>query len=427
MAISFHAIVLCISEILSNSIYEILLFIYSLMLEIPAAYIIIKLFYQGIIMSIHVVSSGETVSSIAAIYEIPVDTIIYANQLVSPYTLVVGQALFLPDPIPSTPTRSVITNGYAYPFISSWVLNQTLPYLSRLSVFSYGFTPEGALLPPQVDDSYMISQALAVGIAPFLTLTPFDVSGRFSNQLISTVINNPSACSQLINNLSATVIEKGFQGVDIDFEYILSEDRVTFAQFVTDVRIAINELGYPVTVALAPKTSDNQPGLLYEGKDYALLGEAANEVLLMTYEWGYTYSQPMAVAPLPNVRRVVEYALTRIPAEKIFLGIPNYGYDWPLPYESGVTRATTIGNVEAVTIAAAFGSEIQYDEIARTPWYQYSSNGIRHEVWFEDVRSMQAKFQLVTEYNLRGMGYWQIMRLFRANWLLLTSQFQILK
>lgn len=377
-------------------------------------------------MSIHVVSSGETVSSIAAAYEVPADTIIYANQLVYPYTLVIGQSLFLPDSEPAFYSNAVITNGYAYPFISSWVLNQTLPYLSRLSVFSYGFTADGVLLPPMVDDSYMISQALAAGTAPFLTLTPFDINGRFSNQLISSVINNTTARSQLIANLSTTVLEKGFQGVDIDFEYILAEDRYTFAQFVTDVRIAINELGYPVTVALAPKTSDDQPGLLYEGKDYALLGEAANEVLLMTYEWGYTYSEPMAVAPLPNVRRVVEYALTRIPAEKIFLGIPNYGYDWSLPYQSGITRATTIGNVEAVTIAAAFGAEIQYDEIAQTPWFRYRSNDIQHEVWFEDVRSMQAKFQLVREYQLRGMGYWQIMRLFRANWLLLASQFQIL-
>lgn len=377
-------------------------------------------------MSIHVVSSGETVSSIATAYEVPADTIIYANQLVYPYTLVIGQSLFLPDSEPVSHSKAVITNGYAYPFISSWVLNQTLPYLSRLSVFSYGFTADGVLLPPMVDDSYMISQALAAGTAPFLTLTPFDVNGRFSNQLISSVINNTTARSQLIANLSTTVLEKGFQGVDIDFEYILAEDRYTFAQFVTDVRIAINELGYPVTVALAPKTSDDQPGLLYEGKDYALLGEAANEVLLMTYEWGYTYSEPMAVAPIPNVRRVVEYALTRIPAEKIFLGIPNYGYDWPLPYQSGITRATTIGNVEAVTIAAAFGAEIQYDEIAQTPWFRYRSNEIQHEVWFEDVRSMQAKFQLVREYQLRGMGYWQIMRLFRANWLLLASQFQIL-
>lgn len=377
-------------------------------------------------MTIYVVAPGDTVSSIAAAYQIPSDTIIYNNQLVFPYTLVVGQALLLSTPSEQQPSRFVVTNGYAYPFISNWVLTQTLPYLSRLSVFSYGFSSEGDIIPPVLDDSFMIQAAYEYQVAPFLTLTPIDASGRFNNNLISSVLNNPTAKDALIDNLVMTVTQKGFQGVDIDFEYILAEDRLAFVDFVWEVRTAINQLGYPVTVALAPKTSDDQPGLLYEGKDYALLGEAADEVLLMTYEWGYTYSQPMAVAPINNVRRVVEYALTRIPNEKINLGIPNYGYDWPLPYEKGVTRATTIGNVEAVTIAANNGAEIQFDETAMSPFFNYTKNGIAHEVWFEDVRSMQAKFNLVEEYGLRGMGYWQIMRLFRANWLLLADRFFLL-
>lgn len=377
-------------------------------------------------MIIHIVVSGDTVSSIAAAYQIPSDTIIYNNQLVYPYTLVVGQALLLSTPSEQQPTHLVVTNGYAYPFISNWVLTQTLPYLSRLSVFSYGFSSEGDIIPPALDDSFMIQAAYQYQATPFLTLTPFDASGRFNNNLISSVINNPTVRNTLINNLVSIVTEKGFQGVDIDFEYIVAEDRLAFVNFVWEVRTAINQLGYPVTVALAPKTSDDQPGLLYEGKDYALLGEAADEVLLMTYEWGYTYSQPMAVAPINNVRRVVEYALTRIPREKINLGIPNYGYDWPLPYEKGVTRATTIGNIEAITIASENGAEIRFDETAMSPFFRYTKNGIAHEVWFEDVRSMQAKFNLVEEYELHGMGYWQIMRLFRANWLLLADSFFVM-
>lgn len=377
-------------------------------------------------MTIYIVEPGDTVSSIAAAYQISMDTIIYNNQLVYPYTLVIGQALLLSTPLEEEPSRFVVTNGYVYPFISNWVLRQTLPYLSRLSVFSYGFSLEGDIIPPVLEDSFMIQAAYEYDVAPFLTLTPIDESGRFNNNLISSVINNPTARNTLIDNLVITVIEKGFQGVDIDFEYIFAEDRLAFADFVWEVRTAINQLGYPVTVALAPKTSDDQPGLLYEGKDYALLGEAADEVLLMTYEWGYTYSQPMAVAPINNVRKVVEYALTRIPNEKINLGISNYGYDWPLPYEKGVTRATTIGNVEAITIAADNGAKIQFDETAMTPFFNYTNNGIAHEVWFEDVRSMQAKFNLVDEYDLHGLGYWQIMRLFRANWLLLADKFFLL-
>ena len=73
------------------------------------------------------------------------------------------------------------------------------------------------------------------------------------------------------------------------------------------------------------------------------------------------------------------------------------------------------------------GAEILFDELAQSPWFTYEDAGVEHEVWFEDVRSLQAKFDLMKEYGLRGCGYWQIMQWFRANWLLLQSQFYILK
>lgn len=372
--------------------------------------------------------------SIAASYGVSVEALIYANQIPYPYGLAIGQAILIPGGAEEGEggalqenRQTVVTNGYAYPFISNWVLEQTLPYLTELSVFSYGFTVEGYLVPPLWDDEPLIWKAREYGALPILTLTPFDTSGRFNNYLVSVVSNNMEAQTNLIDQLLTTVRDKGYAGIDIDFEYILAEDREAFAAFVTNVRIAANAEGYTVSVALAPKIADDQPGLLYEGKDYALLGEAANSVLLMTYEWGYTYGPPMAVAPINKVREVVEYALTRIPAEKISLGIPNYGYNWALPYQRGVTRATTIGNVEAVQIAIHYGVPIQFDELAMSPFFRYRQNGTEHEVWFEDVRSMQEKFSLVKQYGLRGMGYWQIMQLFRANWLLLADTFRIIK
>lgn len=135
----------------------------------------------------------------------------------------------------------------------------------------------------------------------------------------------------------------------------------------------------------------------------------------------------MAVAPINKVREVVDYAVTRIPAEKIDLGIPNYGYDWPLPFERGVTSAKTIGNIEAIQIAIENDAEILFDEVAMSPYFNYTREGIRHEVWFEDVRSLKEKFGLIEDYGLRGAGYWQIMQLFRANWLLLADTFYIRK
>lgn len=379
-------------------------------------------------MQIYVVMPGNHVDEIAAGFGVPVQQVIEDNQLVYPYELAVGQALLIRNGQDTEGKRAVISNGYAYPFISRWVLEQTLPYLSELSVFSYGFTAEGELVPPFVDDRWMITAAGRFQTRPILTLTPLGADGKFDNRLIHAVVRNTGSRARLIENLLAVMREKGYLGADIDFEYILPEDRDYFTEFVRVCTASMHQAGYTLSVALAPKTSADQPGLLYEGKDYRALGEAADSVLLMTYEWGYTYGPPMAVAPLNKVRQVVEYAVTEIAPEKISLGIPNYGYDWPLPFEQGKTRARTIGNVEAVRLAILYGAVIRFDETAFSPFFHYTDmQGTEHQVWFEDVRSLQGKFGLLREFGLRGPGYWQVMQLFRANWLLLSGEFRIEK
>ncbi|MDE6852055.1 MAG: LysM peptidoglycan-binding domain-containing protein, partial [Lachnospiraceae bacterium] len=327
-------------------------------------------------MEIYVVQAYDTVDRIAQEYQVPVSQLTEINQINYPYALAVGQALLIPTPggFPSQP--EVVTNGYAYPFINADILGTTLPYLTDLSIFSYGFREDGTLVYPTLSDLWMLEAAQAAGVNAILTLTPMDAQGMFSNQLIHAVVNNIAARDNLIQNLLDIMIEKGYYGVDVDFEYILAEDRDAFTTFVAELTRVMNDNGYVTSVALAPKTSANQPGLLYEGKDYGGLGAAANSVLLMTYEWGYTYGPPMAVAPINKVRQVVEYAVTEIPVNKINLGIPNYGYDWTLPYESGVSKATTIGNVQAVQIAVRQGAVIAFDELAQTPYFRYTENGV---------------------------------------------------
>ena len=423
-------------------------------------------------MVIHVVRSGDSIYSIAQEYGVPVSQILNDNQLVDPARLAVGQTIVIRfprqvhtvqegqslssiagqygltvrqlqrnNPILEGETTiypgqtlvisyrqeklgTVSVNGYAYPFIDKPLLRETLPFLTFMTPFTYGITEDGDLV--DLNDEELIAMAKESGVAPLMHLSTLTKEGGFSNELASLVLNNAEIQNKLIENIVTTIQAKGYRGLDVDFEFVFPQDAGPYAAFIRNLARTLNPSGLPVIVALAPKTSATQPGLLYEGHDYAALGAAANEVLLMTYEWGYAYGPPMAVAPLPNVRAVVEYALTEIPAGKIWLGIPNYGYDWPLPFVQGQTRATSLSNRYAVQLALRYNAEIQFDVRAQAPWFRYrDERGQNHEVWFEDARSIQAKLALIPEFGLRGAGYWNLMRPFPQNWIVLDSLYNI--
>lgn len=321
---------------------------------------------------------------------------------------------------------TILVNGFAYPFIDQGILEQWMPDLTYVSSFSYGFTPDGDIIP--LDDERVLATAKAHGVGALMVLAPLDAEGHFSNELASHILNTPSSRDRLVNNILATIQERGLNGVDFDFEYVFAQDRDLYVTLVSEAAAKLNPAGYIVTVDLAPKTSTDQPGLLYQGHDYRALGLAANLAMLMTYEWGYTYGPPMAVAPINMVREVVTYAVTQINPSRILMGIPNYGYDWTLPYVKGQTVAENISNVEALARAERVGATIQYDEVAQSPFYNYTdSEGRQHIVWFEDARSMRAKLELVNEFKLAGIGIWTVMDPFPSGQEVLNSMFTITK
>lgn len=371
----------------------------------------------------HTIQSGETLYSLARRYGTTVQSILDANpQITNPASLTVGQVITIP---PTRRLGSIEVNGYAFPDIDMDTLRKTLPYLTYLSIFSYEVRPDGSL--STLDDIPLINAARAVNVAPLMVITNIEEGGSFNSDLARTILTNTEVQDTLINNVIQNLRNKNYYGLDIDFEYIYPEDRENYNNFLRKIISRLRPLGYHITTALAPKISADQPGLLYEAHDYPVVGALVDRVILMTYEWGYTFGPPLAVAPINEVRRVISYAVTAIPREKILMGIPNYGYDWTLPYRRG-TAARTISNVEAVDLAARTGSIIQFDENSMAPFFNYyDSMGRPHVVWFEDARSIDAKLRLVNQYRLGGISYWTIGRWFPQNWLVLNALYDIKK
>jgi len=229
----------------------------------------------------YIVKRGDTLESIAARNGTTVMRLWQDNpQLDGMDHIYPGQQLVLSFKQPRIGTFSV--NGYAYPNIDQRILRKTLPYLTYLSVFSYGFDRTGRVIPQNA--TLLTRMARQYGVKPLLVLTTLGEDGHFSGERASDLLQNPSAQATMLESLAQIMTSQGFSGVDIDFEYIPPENAERYAAFINTARGRLESQGFTVMVALAPKTSADQPGLLYEAHDYAALGSAADDVLLMTYE-----------------------------------------------------------------------------------------------------------------------------------------------
>lgn len=419
---------------------------------------------------------GDSVYQIANTYESSVADIIEANDLTSPNALVIGQALVIPivgqfyfvqpgdtltsianqfgftvqeiaringisinqtlSPgmriyIPPIEKRPITSYAYVEPFGDT--VSQTLetaaenrtPYLTYLALFSYQVNRDGTLKAPPAGNLFQTANANDTAMAMVITNLE---EGAFSDELGHIIVTVSAVQNTLLTEIINTALQQGFRDVHFDLEFLPGEDREAYNQFLRTAKARLSQEGLLVSTALAPKTSDTQSGQWYEAHDYAAHGEIVDFVVLMTYEWGYSYGPPMAVSPLNSVRNVIEYAVSAIPPEKILMGQNLYGYDWTLPFVEGGGPARAVSPQQAIQIAIENNAAIQFDPVAQAPFFTYTDNsGANHEVWFEDARSIQGKFDLIREFNLLGIAYWKLGLAFPQNWLLLNDQFTITK
>jgi spore germination protein len=426
-------------------------------------------------MQIHIVKGNESLTTIARAYNTTVNDIVEANDIPNPNNLVVGQAMVIPivgsfyyvQPgdslwsigqkvgvpyqqiasvnrislnqqlyvgfrlyIPQAPKRRAEFNAYVEPRGTSvspvleTSAREAAPYLTYLAPFSFHALRDGSLREPLLNNFPAIARA---NRNTLMMVIDNQENDQFNDELARILLNDIAIQDRFLNNIVATAKKYGFRDIHFDFEFIRPVDREAYNRFLRKAKARFNNEGWLMSTALAPKTSATQKGNWYEGHDYRAHGQIADFVVIMTYEWGYSGGPAMAVSPIDQVRRVLEYALTEMPPNKILMGQNLYGYDWTLPFVQG-TVAKAVSPQQAIELAAQNNVPIQYDTKAQAPFFRYTADdGKQHEVWFEDARSIQAKFNLIKELNIRGMSYWKLGLAFPQNWLLIVENFNVVK
>lgn len=379
--------------------------------------------------TVYTVGAGENLYSVAQKFGVTLNDLWRNNPFLGGKTEVRSGEVLTIVPEEKRSAREISVNAYVYPNVDRDVLRKTLPYLTYLTLFSYRVEEDGELVG--IEDEELIELARQYGTAPIMLVSSLSERGTFSPELAEALLSSEAARTMLIEEIAATLTRKRYVGVEVDFEYVPAEVADEYVQFVRDLQARLSPNGYETFVSLSPKTSADQPGLLYEGHDYRGMGEAADKTFLMTYEWGYTYGPPMAVSPVDKVRGVLDYGVSEIPSEKIVMGVPNYGYNWTLPFVSGESRARSIGNVEAVALAKEKRARIEYDEVSAAPYFRYfeweGGAPVEHVVWFENANSIASLIGLVDSFALDGIGIWTAMKYFPQLWLVLNATYPIRK
>jgi spore germination protein len=426
-------------------------------------------------MQIHVVQPNQSLYGIAQAYSTTVNDLIEANEIPNPNDLVIGQTLVIPivgsfywvqsgdslwsiaqkfgisyqqlaqvnrlsltQPlrigfrlyIPRRARRNAEFNAYVEPRgttvapVLEESAREAAPYLTYLAPFSFQALRDGSLKEPLLNNFPAIARANNNVLMMVITNQEND---QFNAELGRILLNDIPIQDRFLNNIVATAKKYNFRDIHFDFEFLRPADREAYNRFLRKAKARFQAEGWLLSTALAPKTSREQKGEWYEAHDYRAHGEIVDFVVIMTYEWGYSGGPAMAVSPIGPVRKVIEYALTEMPASKIMMGQNLYGYDWTLPFVQG-TVAKAVSPQQAIQLAATNNVAIQYDTTAQAPFFRYrDQEGKQHEVWFEDARSIQAKFNLIKELNLRGMSYWKLGLAFPQNWLLIVENFNVVK
>lgn len=271
--------------------------------------------------------------------------------------------------------------------------------LDEVNLFACGLKPDGTLIRASgMDDPARIALIRSRGGEVIPTI--YDVNDR---DALGAVLGDPAARAQAIRSMLDLLDSGDYDGIDIDFEHAKTATRDAFSDFVADLGREVRGRNKVFSVTIPGKRKDLPS---WAGYDYAKLGAAADRIKIMTYGYSGTWTAYPGgpIAPTDWIEKVLDYATTVIPASKIQLGIPFYGYDWP--DDGSQIRSATFRRAQ--TLIAQHNATVTYEPSRGESHFTYVDAGVTHEVWFSDARSVEAKAELVKRYGLHGLSIWAL-------------------
>lgn len=300
-------------------------------------------------------------------------------------------------------SKSMIAGYYVENYqddpVGQTVLAKNLGLINTVIPFSYKVDQYGTISGRHYSKPFQLAKSSG---AQTLALVNNIQGSNFNSDTIHRMLSNASSRSRAVNGIARLLVEKGYRGVNIDFENIKASDRIYLTAFFRELAATLRPKNLLVTASVPAKTSDDKSSAHSGAFDYRALAPYLDMVMIMTYDEHYAGGDPGPVASLPWVEKVINYTLKSFPPQKVVLGIAAYGYDWSWGKGKALQYKGIQNLIKGHKIAPKWHS------VYKVPYFTYKSWGVTHQVWYENSYSTSYKADLVKKYGLKGVAVWRL-------------------
>jgi spore germination protein YaaH len=271
--------------------------------------------------------------------------------------------------------------------------------LDEISPFWYSPDASGRLYGNRDEELVRIAHENNVLVLP-------SIHNIGSFEVVIEMLSDPYIRARHVQNIVDEVLAQNYDGIDIDYEALPESMRPAFSAFIVELAEALHAHDKLLSVAVHAKDCD------YCGmggfQDWNVIGQHADRLRIMTYDYHWRGGGPGPVAPLYWVESVAEYARATVDPSKVFIGVPFYGYDWPA---QGSARGLPWADIEDLIDSEGLTVNLmQRDAQGRVDesWFRYDTGEGTREVWFMTDDGLESKIDLVQRLDLAGIAIWRI-------------------
>ncbi|MGW7197454.1 glycosyl hydrolase family 18 protein [Streptomyces chryseus] len=225
--------------------------------------------------------------------------------------------------------------------------------------------------------------------------------------VLASILTSPTRRARHVRTLLEVARSGDYDGLDLDYESIAATGdaayervRAGYAELVTDLCSGLRAMDKQCVVTVSPKTAST--GRIW---DYAALGRAADRMRLMAYDYHWKGGKPGPLSTPQWYDEILRVATAEVPAAKLEVGLPAYGWDWPA---DGSSRAKHVTWKEAEALRVAKGAPYSLDPESRTPHFGYLEGDQRREVWYQDARGVAEHLPALRKYGVTHTALWAL-------------------